>query len=233
LPDGRIEFLGRVDLQVKIRGFRIELGEIETAISRHPAVRQVVVAAAEDKPGLKRLVAYLAPEGSIESLPSPGDLRHFLLSALPDYMIPSIFMTLESLPLTPNGKINRLALPKPQISRDALSEAYVAPRTPIEADLTKIWANLLNVEQVGVEDDFFALGGHSLLATQLVSRIRDTFDLELPLQKMFEAPSVAGLALLIANEKAQEVESNRLEAILAELDGLSDEEVQALLGPDN
>ena len=192
LPDGNIEFLGRIDNQIKIRGYRIELGEIESVLAQHPAIQQAVVLAREDTPGDKRLVAYtVATEGSA---PSAHDLRSFLQHKLPDYMVPSAFMFLDSLPLTPNGKLDRKALPAPDQSRPELDDTFAAPRTPVEKILANIWAEVLKLDQVGIHDNFFHLGGHSLLATQLVSRVRDAFKVDLPLRTLFEAPTIQGLA---------------------------------------
>ncbi|MBZ4336625.1 non-ribosomal peptide synthase/polyketide synthase, partial [Corallococcus sp. AS-1-12] len=188
--DGMLDYLGRADFQVKVRGFRIELGEIESRLLGHPAVHQAVVLVREDVPGDKRLVAYLVPEAG-ESLDST-ELRTFLKQHLPEYMVPSAFLVLEALPLNTNGKVDRKALPAPQGS--TLASTYVAPRTPAEEQLAALFTQVLRVERVGVHDDFFALGGHSLLATQLVSRVRATFRVELPLRVLFESPTVATLA---------------------------------------
>ncbi len=198
--DGHIEFIGRADHQVKIRGFRIELGEIEAALGQHPAVREVVVLAQDDAAGEvpislrteKRLVAYLLMEH--EPRPTTTDLRHFLQQKLPDYMVPAVFVPLDALPLMPNGKIDRRALRAPDRSRPELDRAFVAPRTPTEVLLAEIWTQLLDIDRVGIHDNFFDLGGHSLLATQLVSRARETFQIEIPLRRLFETPTVAGLA---------------------------------------
>ncbi len=190
--DGNIEFLGRIDNQVKIRGFRIELGEIETVLDQHHGVKQVVVLAREDEPGNKRLVAYIVPEE--DSKPSTSGLRDFLKQKLPEYMIPSAFIMLEFLPLTPNGKVDRKALPVPDQERPELSKEFVAPSTPLEIKLSEIWCILLKLKNVGVNDNFFELGGHSLLAIQLVSRIRDAFQVDIPLRKVFETPTVCALA---------------------------------------
>ena len=191
-PDGNIEFLGRADHQVKIRGFRIELGEIEAALGQHPAVREAVVLAWEDAPGEKRLVAYIG--AARESLPTTTDLRRFLTEKLPEHMVPAVFVPLDTLPLMPNGKIDRRALPPPDRSRPELDKAFVAPRGPTEEVLAAIWAELLEIERVGIHDNFFDLGGHSLLATQAVSRMREAFQVEIPLRRLFEVPTVAGLA---------------------------------------
>jgi len=192
LPDGNIEFLGRIDEQVKIRGYRIELGEIETALSQHPVVRRSVVMVREDSPGNKRLVAYVVL--SQDQVSTASELRSFLREKLPEYMVPSGFVFLESLPLTPNGKVDRRALPVIDQSRPELEQSFEAPRTLIEEIVAQIWAEVLKVEKVGVHDNFFDLGGHSLLAAQLVSRIRDAFRIELPLRNLFEAPTVGGVA---------------------------------------
>ena len=192
LADGNIEFLGRSDNQVKIRGYRIELGEIEAALGQLAAIQQAVVLAREDSPGDKRLVAYVVAAAG--SAPSVEALRGFLQQKLPEYMVPSAFMFLDSLPLAPNGKLDRKALPAPDQTRPELDEIFVAPRTPVEETLASIWAGVLKVDKVGIHDNFFHLGGHSLLATQLISRIRDTFKLDLPLRSLFETPTVHGLA---------------------------------------
>jgi amino acid adenylation domain-containing protein len=190
--DGNIEFLGRVDHQVKIRGFRIELGEIEAALDQYPAVRQAVVLAPEDAPGERRLVAYLVTDQ--EPLPTTTDLRSFLREKLPEYMVPALFVLLDALPLMPNGKVDRRALLARDRTRPELGKAFVAPLTPTEEVLSDIWAQVLDIERVGIHDNFFDLGGHSILATQVVSRIREAFHVELPLRRLFEVPTVAGLA---------------------------------------
>jgi amino acid adenylation domain-containing protein len=227
LPSGDLEFVGRVDHQVKIRGFRIELGEIEVVLGQHPKVRECVVLAREDVPGDQRLVAYaVAREGSSLGV---SDLRSYLRDRLPDYMVPSAFITLEAMPLSPNGKIDRSALPAPDGTRLEPDEAFVAPRTPLEETLTEIWAKVLGVARVGIHDNFFTLGGHSLLATQVVSRIREAFSIDLPLRSLFTAPTVAELSNTVVGLKAEGVEGSSLDDMLAQLDGLSEEEVQAML----
>ena len=193
LPNGDIEFLGRIDYQVKIRGLRIELGEIEAAIAHHPQVKEVIVIAREDIPGDKRLVAYIVPGSTV---PSVNELRFFLKTKLPDYMVPSAFVSLEQLPLTPNGKIDRRALPAPDISGQS-ETAFVPPTNPTEEQLAAIWSKVLGLEQIGIHNNFFELGGHSLKATQVISGIRETFCIELPLRQLFEEPTVAELSQVI------------------------------------
>jgi amino acid adenylation domain-containing protein len=183
-PDGNLEFLGRRDTQVKIRGFRIELGEIEAALSALPGVREAVVSVREE-----RLVAYLTGDVGLANV---EDLRRALRERLPEPMLPAAFVKLAALPLTANGKVDRKALPAPD--QRPSEESYVAPRTAVEETLAGIWADLLRVERIGSTDHFFDLGGHSLLATQLLSRLREAFDVELPLRELFEAPVLADLA---------------------------------------
>ena len=193
LSNGNIECLGRLDHQVKIRGFRIELGEIESHLRRHPAIQDVVAVAREDAPGDKRLVAYLVPQ-SAETPPAVAELRRELLERLPDYMVPSAFVFLDALPLTPNGKVDRKALRAPDESRPDLATDFVAPRNRVEESLAAIWRELLGIEQVGIHDNFFALGGHSLLAATIQSRMASVSHVNLPLRKLFEAPTIAELS---------------------------------------
>ncbi|MBA2448198.1 MAG: amino acid adenylation domain-containing protein [Chloroflexi bacterium] len=197
-PDGSLEFLGRLDDQVKIRGFRVEPGEVEVVLGQHPAVREAVVLAREDQRGDQRLVAYVVAVQ--DSTPTPTDLRGFLRAKLPEYMVPAAFVPLAALPLTPNGKVDRRALPAPDRSGPELDSGFVPARTPVEATLARMWAEILGLDRVGIHDDFFALGGHSLLATQLVSRVRDAFRVDLPLRRLFETPTIAGLAEGIERE---------------------------------
>ncbi|HBL28031.1 MAG TPA: non-ribosomal peptide synthetase, partial [Acidobacteria bacterium] len=186
-PDGILEFLGRTDNQVKIRGFRIELEEIEQQLSGLPDVDLAAVVAREDRPGEKRLVAYVAMR---EGRPAePGRLRDGLAAKLPEYMVPAVFVALPALPLTPNGKVDRRALPAPE--GEAMARGgYVAPRTELERRLCEIWEEVLGVERIGIEDGFFELGGHSLLAARVLSRVRAALGIEVPLRTMFEHPSV-------------------------------------------
>jgi amino acid adenylation domain-containing protein len=193
LHNGNIEYIGRIDNQVKLRGFRIELGEIEAVLTRHLGVREAVVIV-KDEP--QSLVAYLVlqqPETSIK------ELRCFLQQQLPEYMIPNAFVMLDALPLTTNGKINRRALSKIDAVANTKSD-YIAPDTPIREILTGIWRKILNLDRVGIEDNFFELGGHSLLATQVISQVRKTFQVEIPLRELFTAPTIAQFSRLIETE---------------------------------
>jgi surfactin family lipopeptide synthetase A len=236
-PLGEIEFFGRSDNQVKVRGFRIELGEVEAALQRHPAIRECAIAARTDRPGDTRLIAYVVAQPGL--LTTTAELRRFLGAALPEYMVPSSFVFLDVFPQLPNGKLDRTSLPAPDAARPVLEASFVAPGTPTEAALADLWSEVLRLERVGVNDNFFELGGHSLLATQLVSRIRDRLQVELPLRRLFEAPTIAELAPIVADCVAQREEqgadivlaagSEPPEEILARLEQLSDAEVEALL----
>ncbi len=195
LPTGELEFIGRIDDQVKVRGFRIELGEIEAALREHDAVREAVVAVRSDM-----LVAYYIP--AVETAPASAELRAFLRMRLPEYMTPGAFVALEAFPLSPAGKVDRRALPAPDASRREAAAAYIAPRSETEAALAAMCEDLLAVERIGMDDNFFELGGHSLLATKLIARIRDAYQVELPLRALFEKPTVAGLAEAVDLAKA-------------------------------
>ena len=194
LADGNIEYLGRADYQVKLRGYRIELGEIENVLSQHPQVREAVVVAQETTGGggQQRLVGYVVPEAGAELQTS--ELRQHLAEKLPEHMIPALLVQLEELPLTPNGKVDRRALPGPDTSHPNQTREYEAPRTPYEEALCAIWQQVLGLDRVGIHDNFFELGGHSLLATQVMSRLREAFQVDLPLRVIFEAATVAALA---------------------------------------
>ncbi len=198
LPDGNIEFLGRVDHQVKIRGFRIELGEIEAVLSQHLSVQDTIVLAREDMPEHKRLVAYVVQNPQYPFTNElVSQLRTWLTEKLPNYMIPSAFVQMEALPLTHNGKVDRQALPVPDWDRLDLDNTFIAPNTQVEKTLAGIWADLLVLEQIGIYDNFFELGGNSLLAIQVISRLREAFQVELPLRRLFEFPTVAELSKII------------------------------------
>lgn len=219
---GEMIFLGRIDHQVKIRGFRVELGEIESTLARHPDVRQALVLCRTMEPGGKQIHAYVVPEAG--RLQSTVELRRALRAELPGYMVPTSLILLDELPLTATGKVDRRALPSPDTSRSQLEGAYVAPRGPVEEVLVGLWEEVLGVERVGVNDNFFELGGHSLLATQLVSRIRDAFQVELPLRKVFEAPTVAEQASFLRQDSGATIE--KIARVLLSLGQLSDDEVE-------
>ncbi|HTQ78991.1 MAG TPA: amino acid adenylation domain-containing protein, partial [Thermoanaerobaculia bacterium] len=201
LPDGDLDFLGRLDHQVKVRGLRIELGEIESVLGQHPGVREAAVLAREareDRPGDKRLAAYVTPA----ALPGPTaeELRGFLAERLPAYMVPADWVLLPELPLTANGKVDRRALPAPEVAGG--EELYVPPQGPLEEALAAIWQEVLGRERIGAQDDFFAFGGHSLLATQVISRVRSSLGVDLPLRALFESPTVAALAAEVARARS-------------------------------
>ncbi|HLL47940.1 MAG TPA: AMP-binding protein, partial [Longimicrobiaceae bacterium] len=221
LGDGTVEFLGRMDHQVKLRGFRIEPGEVEAARLAHAQVREAVVVA---DARAQRLVAYVVPAGGVE--PTAAELRDQVAARLPEYMVPGAFVTLAALPLGVSGKVDRRALPAPRWGAEG---AYVAPRTPTEELLAGIWAEVLGIERVGVEDGFFELGGHSLLATQVASRARQAFGVEVPLKALFEARTVGELAVRVDAAVRAGVEEWELAQELERLDQLSDEEVLKLL----
>jgi amino acid adenylation domain-containing protein len=200
--DGQLEFLGRTDEQVKIRGYRIEPGEIETTLRRHPDINQAVVIAREDQPGLKRLIGYIVPANG--RVPSAGDLRALLASALPAYMVPSAFVVLDNLPLTPNGKLDRDALPEPT-SADPTTP-YIPPRTDTERTLTRIWADVLGIDHVGIKDNFFELGGDSIRSLLITSRVKAAFGIALTPRDVLTAPDVSTLAELVEEKVLCELE---------------------------
>jgi acyl carrier protein len=243
LPDGNIEYLGRVDHQVKVRGFRIELGEIEAALASHPGVREAVVVAREDVPGEKRLVAYYTASNANGKATGVAELRAHLSGKLPDYMVPAAYVRMEQMPLTANGKLDRKALPMPEGNAYA-AQGYEAPLGEIETRLAEIWADVLKIERIGRQDNFFELGGHSLLAMQVMARIRHIFNLELPVRSIFEEPTIAGLAGELPKAQALGIKarariaqlrvgsaaaSPSRQALLAQLDNLSATELQNLL----
>ncbi|MEM7714779.1 MAG: amino acid adenylation domain-containing protein, partial [Cyanobacteria bacterium P01_A01_bin.68] len=197
LPDGNLEYLGRIDYQVKLRGFRIELGEIESVLSQHPSVEQAVVTLYQNNND-EKLIAYLVQLSEV----SQTELREFLQGKLPGYMIPSSYMMLEEFPLTPNRKVDRKALPNPE-QIQIQERVFIAPRTPIEELLVNIWSEILGVEKISIDDNFFELGGHSLLATRVISQIRETLEIELPLLKLFETPTISGIAEAIATKNSE------------------------------
>ncbi|WP_223635564.1 non-ribosomal peptide synthetase [Corallococcus sp. EGB] len=198
LPDGEIEYLGRADFQVKIRGLRIELGEIESSLEKHPTVRQAVVLAREDRPGQKRLVAYVTGK---DGKPEGAALRTYLLERLPEYMVPSNIVVLERMPLSPNGKADRKALPAPELGGADPSRPFVAPGTAIEQQIAQAWKDLLHVERVGLDDPFFELGGNSLLALQLHRRLTAELGVTLALTDLFQYPTVRALAARLSRRE--------------------------------
>jgi amino acid adenylation domain-containing protein len=227
LPDGNIEFLGRVDHQVKVRGFRVELGEIESILGRHQAVQAAVATVVDDVHGDRRLVAYVIPKNGSQL--EMDELQHFLRESVPEYMIPSAFTSVEEFPLTPSGKVNRQALPEPTGAEISHREAFVPPRTPLERELASLFSQVLHIESVGIDDNFFDLGGHSLIATQLISRLNAALHVELPLRVIFERPTIAGLAEMVVMHQLKQVNENLLQDVLDEIDSLSEENVRTLL----
>jgi amino acid adenylation domain-containing protein len=219
-PDGSLEILGRMDRQVKIRGIRIELREIETLLGEHPSVREVVVIVREDQPGDQRLVAYVISQ--TEQATTTNELRRFLKEKLPNYMLPSAFVMLDALPLTPNGKVDRQALPIPDRLSQETEETFVAPRDEVEGQLIEIWKEVLGIESVGLQDNFFEIGGHSLLAVKLFWQIEKTFGTNLPLATLFQSGTVEALANIIRQKKELAVnsEANNLQS-LANIEGVA------------
>jgi acyl carrier protein len=215
LTSGEIEYLGRIDHQVKIRGFRIELDEIQSLLNLHPAIRDSVVALHQAHDQDKRLVAYVVAEAGREV--QVAEVRAYLKEKLPDYMVPAAFVTLDAMPLSPNGKIDRRMLPSPDEAEHGVAAIYVAPRTPLEESIAQAWQDALGVERVGAHDNFFELGGHSLLAMRIVSRLRDSLEIDLVLRDMFESPTVEQLAAVVEQIFMREVEE------------LSEDEAQRLL----
>jgi amino acid adenylation domain-containing protein len=216
MPDGTIELLGRIDFQVKIRGHRIELGEIEAALKEQPGIDEAVVLARPLRTGDKHLVAYFV--GETDASVAADELKPVLKSRLPEYMIPAVFMKLDAMPLSPNGKIDRRMLPSPDDVDCGLIEECVAPRTPIEETLVEISKAVLGIEEISVRDNFFNIGGHSLVAMQVISRLRDTYQVDLSLRSIFENPTIEQLAVAVE------------QALLRDIEQLSEDEAQVLLG---
>lgn len=230
LPDGNLEFLGRSDTQVKVRGYRIELAEITSVLYQHPAIQECVVVVREDQPGDKRLIAYIVTRDTGNSQPLDlHTIRAFLKERLPEYMLPNAFVTLSSLPTTTSGKINVRALPAPDTQGPLSPQEIVSPRNPVEEVLVDVWASVLNLPEVSIDDNFFDIGGHSLLATQLVARVQQIFTLDIPLRRLFEAPTVARFAsvLLQDNDEAERILTTA--QLLLSVAELSEEEVELML----
>jgi natural product biosynthesis luciferase-like monooxygenase protein len=221
--DGRIEFLGRMDDQVKIRGHRIELAEIEAILGQHSRVRECAVVARVDLSGDKKVIAYVALR--VDAARDPRELRNYLATKLPDFMVPSLFVFLDRLPQTPNGKTDRRALAGLDVVPSTDADRFVAPRTPLEEVLAGIWAELLGVDRVGVKDNFFELGGHSLLAAQLMTRLREVFRIELSLGTIFEEPTVSALAAFMIAKEPQPGLMEKTAVILKSIDSMSEGEV--------
>jgi amino acid adenylation domain-containing protein len=227
LPDGCLLHLGRKDAQVKIRGHRVEVVEVEMVLRDHPAIQEAAVVAQRNGQGDQRLVAYLVAAGP--EVPTVSALYRFVQERLPDYMVPSVFVWQDALPLTPTGKVDRGALPAPGSARPPLETPCVPPRTPVEAELAQIWAEVLGLDTVGVHDHFFELGGHSLLATQIVTRVHNILHVEVPLAALMEAPTVAEMAVVVTQHQAEKIEAEDVHRLVSGLEGLSEEEVQQRL----
>jgi amino acid adenylation domain-containing protein len=222
--DGCLEYLGRKDFQLRIRGHGVVVGETELALQHLSTVKEAVVVPRENADGEKYLVAYLVP--AEERLPTTADLRRALADKLPDYMIPSAFVFLDAVPLTPTGKIDRGALPEPGKLRPSLDTPYVAPQTPVEKNLARLWAEVLSLEKVGIHDNFWDLGGHSLTAARVVSRIIRAFQIEMPMDALFASPTVADMAKTVLNNPSSEEVLDRL---LREVEAMSEDDAQTLL----
>jgi amino acid adenylation domain-containing protein len=227
LPDGCLMHKGRKDFRVKVRGYGVEIAEVERSLRDHASIKDVVVVASTNESGEARLVAYFT--SSSQRTPGVSELRSFLKEKLADYMIPA-FVRLDALPLTPSGKVDRKALPVWNNSRPVLDTPYLAPRILLEEQLAKIWAEVLDIDQVGIHDNFFDLGGHSLAVTRVITRVIKTFQLDLPIKALFESPTVADMAAIIAQNQRNNAAPEDLDRMLSELESLSDEQAQKLLG---
>lgn len=225
LANGDIEYLGRLDQQVKIRGFRIELGEIEVALASYPGIMSAVVVDREDEHGAKFLAAYMVVQAPL----SFDDIRHYLRKKLPEYMLPTFFVEVEQFPLTPNGKVDRQALPAFEKKHARLTSSFVPAATPAEEVITSVWRQVLGIELIGLHDSFFDLGGHSLLATQVVARLREVFQIEIPLRSLFEHPTVAGVVLLLTQLWGERAVVEEIALTFQALEQLSEEGLDALL----
>jgi acyl-CoA synthetase (AMP-forming)/AMP-acid ligase II/acyl carrier protein len=226
-PDGCLTHLGRRDFQVKVRGYRIETAEVEAALLDLPGVAGAVVTAAREHVSDNRLIAYVVPDGSFKS--KVTGLRSQLVDKLPDYMVPSYFLFMEKFPLSTSGKVDRLALPKPDSTRPDLETPFVAPKTPIEQTLAIIWENALGIDQVGLNDNFFDLGGHSLLASQIISQVISTFRVKIPLQFLFQSPTVADMAVVILQYSAEQIADDEVVDLLTKLENYSEDEAKSLI----
>lgn len=227
IRDGRIEFLGRSDQQVKLRGYRIELGEIEAALDRHSAVHQSAVVVQERSQGEKYLVAYVVVESG--SSLNISEMREFLKGLLPETMIPSVLVRLDAMPMTPSGKIFRRGLPTFEPTGAEANKTFAPPRSPLEQVLVELWADILELDRVGIDDNFFEIGGHSILASKFISRLRETVQVELPLRTFFSSPTVAGLAEAMIKDGQQGTKALRIAELLISVANYSEDEVEAIL----
>ncbi len=228
LANGDIEYLGRIDQQVKVRGFRIELGEIEAVLGRHPAVRESVLITKGNESGEKHLIAYVVPRNG--QTINNGELHAFLKERLPEYMVPAGFVRLDRMPLTSNGKIDRQRLPDADLVRPDLECAYVAPRTPLEREVVAAWKEVLGIERLGVNDNFFEVGGHSLMATRVIMLLRGKLGLNLSLRLLFENPTAAGMAFALVETLLEHAEQPELLDMVGEVEGLSEETARKMRG---
>ena len=223
-PDGCLIHLGRKDMQVKVRGQRVEILEVEETLLALGLARQVAVEARAQDSGHQRLVAYIVP--ATQPVPTVSTLRRALAEKLPGYMVPASFVMLDSLPLTPTGKVDRRMLPDPGPGRPELDNPCLAPRTPVETKLAGIWTDVLGIDMVGIHDDFLDLGGHSLLATKLLSRVIETFQVEMPLRLLLEAPTIAEMAVVITQHQAEQADPDTVARLLTEVEAMAEENVQ-------
>lgn len=225
--DGILMHLGRKDFQVKIRGYRVEIGEVENSLLDIEGVKDALVVAKEYDTDDKRLVAYIVQTGKVDL--NVSMLRRALLEKLPDYMIPSAFVMLDSIPRNPNGKPDRLSLPEPENVRPELETPFVPPQTPIEEKLAEIWKEVLGIDRVGIHDNFLELGGHSLLASRIISRAMDSFQLKIPLQILFKSPTIKDMSVAIIENQMGKEKQEIMDKILSEMERLTVDEIQQLL----
>jgi acyl-coenzyme A synthetase/AMP-(fatty) acid ligase len=225
LSEGSVEFLGRADDQIKIRGYRVELGEVQAVLNEHRSVRQSVVVAREDERGEKRLIGYVVGEDGLTAT----ELKRHLRESLPAYMTPEDILILKEMPVTVNGKIDRKKLPAVESASRQMEREYVGPRTPVEEILVQIFEDVLNLERVGVHDDFFQIGGHSLLATRVISQVRSTFDVEIGVRNIFDQTTVAQLAASLIAHEPKPGQTEKIARILKRLEGMTDEDMSAEL----
>jgi amino acid adenylation domain-containing protein len=227
LPDGCLMHKGRKDFRVKIRGYGVDIAEVENVLNSHAAVKDAVGVARHDESGETRFIAYFTV--ATQRAPTTSELREYLSKTLPDFMIPSVFVRLDAMPLTPNGKIDRRALPEPEKTRPELTISYMAPQSELETRFAGIWREVLCLDRVGIHDNFFDLGGHSLAASQVISRVIQTFQLELPVKALFDAPTVAEMAAIITQHQAKRASEAELPQMLREVEAMTEEEAQKQL----